>query len=79
MKYLFGILGAALGFLITWKATWIMENFGRWTWFDENIGVLGGSRFAYKVIGVLVIIGSFLYMTDLLGPIVVWIFTPNKD
>ena len=75
MKYVVSIIIAALGFLITWKATWIMENFGRWQWFDENLGVEGGSRLAYKLIGILAIIGAFMYMTDLLGPLVMWIFS----
>jgi hypothetical protein len=55
-----------------------MINFGRIPWFDEHLGIEDGSRLGYKIIGLLIIIGTFLYMADLVGPIVDWIFGSGR-
>jgi len=74
MKYVLGIILIALGFLIVWKSDWIMNNFGRIPWAEEHLGMDGGTRLLWKLIGLLVIIGSFLYMTGALGSLVRLIF-----
>ncbi|MDP2684703.1 MAG: hypothetical protein Q8P20_06720 [bacterium] len=74
MKYVLGIILIGLGFLIVWKSDWIMNNFGRIPWAEEHLGMDGGTRLLWKLIGLLVIIGSFLYMTGALGSLVRLIF-----
>jgi len=74
MKYVLGIILIGLGFLIVWKADWIMNNFGRIPWAEEHLGMDGGTRLLWKLIGLLVIIGSFMYMTGMLGGIIRFIF-----
>lgn len=69
MKYFLGIILIGLGFLITWKADWIMNNFGRIPWAEEHLGMEGGTRLMWKLIGILIILGSFMYMTGMLGGI----------
>lgn len=74
MKYVLGIILIGLGFLIVWKSDWIMNNFGRIPWAEKHLGMDGGTRLLWKLIGLLVIIGSFLYMTGALGSLVRLIF-----
>ncbi len=58
-----GLLGAALGFVMVWKSNWFAENFGSISsWADTH---LGGMRFVYKLIGILIIFISFLTITNL--------------
>ena len=73
-EYVFGIILVAVGFLIVWKSDWLMDNFGRIAWADAKLGTEGGTRLFYKLIGITVIIGSFLYMSGALGGIIRGIF-----
>ena len=74
MKYFLGIIIVGVGFLIAWKADWMMENFGRISWAEAKLGTEGGTRLLYKLIGIALIIGSFLYMSGTLGAIMRAIF-----
>jgi hypothetical protein len=60
-----GILGAGIGFLITWKAYDIKNIVGLSAWAEDKLGP-GGTISMYRLIGVIVIILSFMYMTGLL-------------
>jgi len=64
----------ALGAILVIKTEWFLENFGRIDWAEEHLGVEGGSRLMYKIIGILFIVGSFLGMTGMLGEIFISIF-----
>lgn len=58
-----GLLGAALGFVLVWKADFFSETFGSISsWADSH---LGGTRAVYKFMGVIIIFISFLVITDL--------------
>lgn len=74
MKYVLGIILVGIGFLITWKADWMMNNFGRIAWAEEHLGSDGGTRMLYKIIGVVTIIFAFLYMSGAIGGILAKIF-----
>ncbi len=74
MKYFLGIIIVGIGFLIVWKSDWIMENFGRIPWAEAKLGTEGGTRLLYKLIGIAIIIGSFLYMSGALQGIMRAIF-----
>ena len=63
-----------LGFVLIAKTEWFMQNFGRIDWAEEHLGVEGGSRLMYKIIGIVFIVGSFLAMTGMLGEIFISIF-----
>jgi len=65
MKYIFGILFIGVGFLFVWKTEWFMENFGRIAWAEEKLDVEGGSRIAYKLIGIALIFIGFLLITNM--------------
>jgi len=71
-----GIIGIGFGFVLVWKANWIVENVGRISWAEQHLGTEGGSRLMWKLIGVLVIIFSFMLMFGIVGNIVTSIFAP---
>jgi hypothetical protein len=77
MKYVLGIILIGVGFVIVWKADWLMNNFGRIAWAEEKLGVEGGTRTLYKLIGVAIIFFSFMYMTGMLQGILGAIFKPT--
>lgn len=65
MQYFIGALFVGLGILLVLKTEWFLENFGPITWAEENLGTSGGSRLAYKLLGILVIFIGFLLITNL--------------
>lgn len=76
MYILFGLLGLAVGALIVIKAGWFYQNFGAVPWAEAHLGSEGGSRLFYKLIGLAVILLSFLYISGLLENILLSIFGP---
>ena len=79
MQYIAGIIGVIIGFLIVWKANWLMENLGRIAWAEQHLGSgFGGTRLLYKLIGIGVIILSFLLMGGVLKGILEGVFAPKS-
>ncbi len=64
-KILGGLLIGALGFLIIWKTSWIVETFGRNNWAELKLGSSGGTRTLYKLIGLILMFFGMLMMTGL--------------
>jgi len=79
MKYFIGVIAVGIGFLLVWKADWLMNNFGRIAWAEEHLGTEGGTRMLFKIIGILVIIGAFMVMTGAMGAILGAIFKPSTQ
>lgn len=77
MKYLVGIILIAVGFVIIWKADWLMENMGRIDWAEQHLGSDGGTRAFYKLLGVAIILLSFLLMSGGLGSGLRKVLNPN--
>ena len=75
-RIVLGILIVVVGYFITTKANWILANFGRLAWFEAHFGTEGGTRFFYKALGILTIIGGFMYATGMLQALLRRIFTP---
>ena len=65
MRILIGFIVAAAGFVLVWKSEWFHQNFGTIDWAEAKFGSMGGSRFLYKMIGLLAIFISFLAITNL--------------
>jgi hypothetical protein len=78
MKYLVGIILIGVGFIIIWKSDWLMENIGRIDWAEQHLGMDGGTRLFYKLIGVAIILGAFLLMGGGLATGAKKVFTPNE-
>jgi hypothetical protein len=64
-RILIGLPMTALGFVLVWKTEWFQYNVGSIAWAEEKLGSMGGSRFMYKIIGIVLIIVAFLMMTNL--------------
>ena len=76
MNIFLGILAIALGIVIVVKSDWFVENFGTIAWAEQHMGTSGGSRLMWKLIGIALIIVSFLIMTGTLQTVVLSIFAP---
>ncbi|PIT90732.1 MAG: hypothetical protein COU22_00575 [Candidatus Komeilibacteria bacterium CG10_big_fil_rev_8_21_14_0_10_41_13] len=74
MRFFIGLIGIGLGFLLVWKADWIVNNFGRNNWAERHLGTEGGSRLLYKLIGILVIFLAMLHMFGFFETFVLGIF-----
>lgn len=66
----------AIGFLIVTKSEWMLSNFGRIAFFDQKLGMEGGTRLGYKLIGMFIIFIGLLMMTNLIGGFLTWVFSP---
>jgi len=78
MRYFVGILGTVAGFLLVWKTTSILNFTGQFDFAEKYLGMLGGTRFFIKVIGLVVIALAWLYMLNLGGWIIYALFLPGK-
>jgi hypothetical protein len=76
MRYVLGLIGIAIGFLLIWKSEWIINNFGRIDWAEQHLGSEGGTRLMWKLIGLLVIILSMLFMFGMLQSILLAVLSP---
>ncbi|MFA6272285.1 MAG: hypothetical protein WC693_04240 [Patescibacteria group bacterium] len=66
IKFIFGIIGIAMGSLLVIKTEWFLRFFGRIEWAEAHLGLDGGSSLFYKLLGILSIIISFMLMTGIL-------------
>ena len=67
MNYFFGTILTAVGIFFVLKTEWFLENFGTINWAEENMGSSGGSRLAYKLIGIALVFFGFLLITGMMG------------
>lgn len=74
MRYIFGIIAVLIGFIIIWKSEWLLQNFGRIDWAEIHLGADGGTRLFYKLLGLAIIIISFLYMSGFVEGLLLTIF-----
>lgn len=68
------LIGTGVGFLMVWKADWILQNFGHIDWAEEKLGSEGGTRLFWKLFGLAIIFGSFLHLFGFWGSILDGIF-----
>lgn len=74
MQWFIGLLVIGLGSLLVIKTQWIYDFTGPIDWAEQHLGTEGGTRLFIKLIGVLMIIGTFLAITGILGDWVIAIF-----
>lgn len=75
MNFIIGLIGVVIGFLITWKTDWILENFGHLEWAEEKLGA-GGTRLFWKLFGIVVIFFSIGQMFGLWHQTIINLLTP---
>jgi hypothetical protein len=78
MQYFIGALGTVAGFLLVWKTTAVLNFTGSIAFAEKYLGMEGGSRLFIKLIGLIVIFVSWLYMFNLGGWILYTLFLPGK-
>ncbi len=64
-KIIGGFIITALGFLMIWKTSWIVKNFGTNAWAEAKLGSSGGTRIMYKLIGLIIMFLGMLMITGL--------------
>ena len=69
VRILIGLAVAVLGYFMVWKTTFFLDILGPIEWVDRNIG-FGGTRLAYKLLGIFIIIIGFLVITNLYDMVV---------
>ena len=65
-----------VGFLIIFKAEWMLNNFGRIGFFESKLGTSGGSRLGYKLVGMVFIFFGFLAVTGMISGFMEWMLWP---
>lgn len=76
MNIILGIIIMAIGALITIKSEAMLNAFGRIGFFEKYLGIEGGSRLGYKLVGILAIFIGMLIMTNMIGGFLGWILSP---
>lgn len=76
MFILIGLAIIILGILIIWKSEWMLRNFGRIGWFESHLGLEGGTRLGYKLIGLIIVFIGFLTLTNMFGGFMTWLVSP---
>lgn len=76
MNILLGLILIVVGFLMVLKTESLLRSFGRIAFFEKYLGVEGGSRLGYKLIGLLTIFIGALIMTGMIGGLLSWILSP---
>ncbi len=54
----------------------MLRVFGRVNWFENKLGLWGGSRMFYKFLGIIIVFLTVMWMTGLLQEIILSIFSP---
>ncbi|PIP67374.1 MAG: hypothetical protein COV79_04410 [Parcubacteria group bacterium CG11_big_fil_rev_8_21_14_0_20_41_14] len=60
-----GILMTAAGFMMVWKTEAIVQFTGYNAWAEDKLGTMGGTRLLTKLIGLIVIFGGMLAITNM--------------
>jgi hypothetical protein len=68
-----GIIFCVIGTFITFKSEWILREFGRTEFAEKYFPFEGGSRFFYKLIGIIIIFVGFLTIGGIHLTILNWI------
>ncbi len=76
MTFFIELLVIAFGALLVIKTQWIYDFTGPIDFAERYLGSEGGTRLFIKLMGILLITGSFLAMTGLLGAMIDGIFGP---
>lgn len=76
MNILVGFIILIIGAFIVIKSEAILRAFGRIEFFERQLGVEGGSRLGYKLLGILAIFIGTLIMTNMIGGFLEWLLEP---
>ena len=75
-KVIIGLVVAAIGVLIVYKAEWFLQNFGTINFAEKHFGTSGGTRMFIKLIGIGVAFIGFMVATGLWNQFLNWVLGP---
>jgi hypothetical protein len=73
MRIFWGLVAMALGAVIIIKTEWLLNNIGRMDFFESKLSTMGGSRFGYKLLGLIVILVGIAMVTNLVEGFAEWL------
>ena len=73
MPWFVGLIFLGIGFILVLKTQWFYDFLGPIDWAEQH---MGGTRFFLKLLGVVLIVGTFLGWTGILGSLFQGIFSP---
>ncbi|HTM69042.1 MAG TPA: hypothetical protein VL426_07155 [Candidatus Binatia bacterium] len=68
LRVLGGMFIVFIGVLLVIKSEWFLQNFGKVQWAEEKLGLDGGTRLFYKLLGVIICLVGIMMATGMLGP-----------
>ncbi|MFH1745175.1 MAG: hypothetical protein ABH881_03345 [bacterium] len=71
-----GLIIMVVGFIFVAKTEWFLNNFGRIAFFEKYLGMEGGSRLGYKLVGLLALFIGFLVFSGMIEGFLMWILGP---
>lgn len=75
-RILWGLVVTFIGSMMVMSTSSLLSFFGNMDWADDVLQFYGGSRIAYKMIGIGVICIGFLLITGLFNTFILWVFSP---
>lgn len=78
MKYLYGSIAIIIGALLLIKTEWFYNWTGPIDWAESHLGAEGGTRLFFKLIGLIIIFGTFLVLTGILPKLLGGIFKSSS-
>jgi len=68
MNIFWGLIGVTVGVLVIKYSIWITENFGTIEWAEQHLrGGMAGTISFYRIVGIVIIILSLMYMFGSFG------------
>ena len=74
--FILGLIIMVIGASMAIKSELMLNTFGSIGFFERHLGVEGGSRLGYKLIGFLTIFIGVLIMTNMIGGFLTWVLSP---
>jgi hypothetical protein len=71
-----GLFIIAAGVGLVMKSEWMLNNFGRIAFFEKYLGLDGGTRLGYKIIGLIFIFIGTLITFGLIDSFLKWSLSP---
>ncbi len=76
MTFVIGLVILLIGLSMVVKTEWYLSSFGRIGFFEQHLGVEGGSRLGYKLLGLLAIFIGAISMMGMIEGFMGWLTYP---
>jgi hypothetical protein len=78
-RFFIALVGTVGGFMLIWKTEAVYGFTGRFEFAEKYLGTEGGSRLFIKIIGIVVILVSWMYGFNVGGVIIQKLFMPGHQ